>query len=76
MALLSLKKDSGMVNDLRIVIIQDGPKFFKNWDRNDYQNGAEMTWDEMTRVLNSLGLFRLLVMLLKLGIVKQAWLRK
>ena len=43
MALLSLKKDSGIVkgpNNLR----KEGQKCPKYWDRNDYKNWAEMTW--------------------------------
>ena len=58
------------------VITREGPKCPKNWDRNDYKNWAEMTWVEMTRVRNGLSLFRLIVIPIELGIVKQARLRK
>ena len=48
MALLSLKKDSGIVKGSKwpedwAAITQKGPKCPKNWDRNDYNNRAEMT---------------------------------
>ena len=49
MTLLSLKKDSWRVKGSKwpenwAAITQEGPKCPKNWDRNDYKNGAEMTW--------------------------------
>ena len=70
MALLSLQKTKGIVKGSKwhenwAEITPEGPKCPKNWDRNDYKNGAEMTWVEMTMLRNGLSLFRLITIPLK-----------
>ena len=61
MALLSLKKDSGIFKGSKwpedwAAVTWEGPKCPKNWYQTNYKNGAEMTWVEMTRVWNGLSL--------------------